>query len=708
MVNVKNVVVLKGELSKEESIMLRYSVNMLKELNVDTIEKHIDKITAIFQYTYYDSVVEVPWISFKDSILFSTLALVMINNRSNETDGEKYIANELKQPGIMRDFEALRPYYPQVVGHLKLCSPIELLTYIMFSEPLIRSKSEYNVGLSINRLLVELLRDEICVYDWGFAQGEFLVQALLRDEEKQVAGIEVEESNYIVTKIRLSLMQIDADLLCGDLFFERAANRQGYAAVICPPFKRDLRELRHYGQMIGGAFEDLYWYLDGSDMYRSEWPYILRTLESVRSGGKLIALTTNEAASSVVYNRIRLRLLEEGLVESIIQLPNHLLPAHSRSVILWVFSRKKNEYVRMIDAADIRTLEGRKSYLSKEDIREIVELYKYGSSSLSAGRNMSADAVANLDEQGADDMDDGTPTKKLVVDVPYDDLMNDVNSFYERNRLALGEADLIVPMDFVIRDEPGCDLSPVRYTKGYTKRASRFLEPMNPDLGLRGRQYIFLGEVCTIKRGFVLPKKDVAAAGDAGAIGIAGSGAGTTGNEGTGNEGKYITPKHLNNDIIDVLTVDSLEGSDTGHNKTPVTINSIIMSKSAPFKFGFVDDLKGKNVYSNGNTYRLTIDEEQINPVYLFMYLTSDMAKLQLDHMVELTNPYSRTKTVSIEDLKELYLPLLPRKEQDAVAAEFLKLVEKERQVQMQLDEILENKGALLIKSLNPPEEEAK
>lgn len=680
--------------------MLRYSVNMLKELNVDTIEKHIDKITAIFQYTYYDSVVEVPWISFKDSILFSTLALVMINNRSNEADGEKYIASELKQPGIMRDFETLRPYYHQVVGHLKLCSPIELLTYIMFSEPLIRSKSEYNVGLSINRLLVELLRDETYVYDWGFAQGEFLVQSLLRDDEKQVAGIEAEESNYIVTKIRMSLMQIDADLIWGDLFFERHANQNGYAAVICPPFKRDLRELSRYGRLSSGEFEDLYWYLDGSDMYRSEWPYLLKALEAVRPGGKLIALTTNEAASSDIYNRMRLRLLEEGLVESVIQLPNHLLPSHSRAVTLWIFSRKNNEYVRMIDATDIRTVEGRKSYLSKENIREIVDLYKYGSQSVSAGRHMRADAVANLDEQGADDTEAGNSNKKLVVDVPYDDLMNDVNSFHERNRLALGDADLIRPMDFVIRDEPSCDLSPVRYIKGYTKRGSRFLEPMNPDLGLRGRQYVFLGEVCTIKRGFVLPKKDVEASGD---VGAASAGAGTT-----GNEGKYITPKHLNNNIIDVLSVDSLEGSDTGHNKTPIATNSIIMSKSAPFKFGFVDNLKGKNVYSNGNTYSLTIDEKQINPVYLFMYLTSDMAKLQLDHMVELSNPYSRTKTVSIEDLKELYLPLLPRKEQDTVAAEFLKLVEKEWQIQSQLDEISENKGALLIKSLNPSKDEAK
>ena len=676
--------------------MLRYSVNMLKELNVDTIEKHIDKITAIFQYTYYDSVVEVPWVSFKDSILFSTLALVMIDKGLNETDGEKYIAQELKQPGIMRDFEALRPYYSQVVGHLKLCSPIELLTYIMFSEPLIRSKSEYNVGLSINRLLVELLRDETCVYDWGFAQGEFLVQTLLRDEEKQVAGIEVEESNYIVTKIRLSLMQIDADLLRGDLFFERAANRQGYAAVICPPFKRDLRELSRYGRLSGGEFEDLYWYLDGSDMYRSEWPYLLKALEAVRPGGKLIALTTNEAASSDIYNRIRLRLLEEGLVESIIQLPNHLLPAHSRAVTLWIFSRKNNEYVRMINATDIRTVEGRKSYLSKGNIKEIVELYKYGNPRVSAGRHMSADGTVNLGSQGAEDTNVGTSIENRVVDVSYDDLMNDVNSSHEKYRLALGDADLIRPMDFVIRNEPSCDLSPVRYTK----RASRFLEPMNPDLGLRGRQYVFLGEVCTIKRGFVLPKKDVESSG--------GAAAASAGTSTTGNEGKYITPKHLNNDIIDVLSVDSLEGSDTGHNKTPIAANSIIMSKSAPFKFGFVDNLKGKNVYSNGNTYSLTIDEGQINPVYLFMYLTSDMAKFQLDHMVELSNPYSRTKTVSIEDLKELYLPLLPRKEQDAVAAEFLKLVEKERQVQSQLDEISENKGALLIKSLNPSEEEAK
>ena len=68
---------------------------------------------------------------------------------------------------IKKDYIDLRQYYPNVLPPLEPCKTEELFAYILLAEPIIRSKSEYNVGRSINRLFVELLRGQESVYGLG-------------------------------------------------------------------------------------------------------------------------------------------------------------------------------------------------------------------------------------------------------------------------------------------------------------------------------------------------------------------------------------------------------------------------------------------------------------------------------------------------------------------------------------------------------------
>ena len=645
--------------------MMGLSINILKELNMDTMEQYINKVTSIFQYNYYDSITEVPLMSFKDSILFATLAFAMKREKLNETDAEEYIAKEVGEPVIREDFRVLRIFYHQVIGHLMLCSTMELLTYIMFAEPDIRSQSEYNVGLSINRLLAELLKDEGIVYDWGFAQGQFLVQSLLCGRKQQVGGIEIDSNNYIVGKIRTRLMGIKADLQCDDLFRQRYGYSFREAAVICPPFKKDVSNLSNSALLDCGLFDvDLFWYRNESFMSRSEWPYIFKAINTLKPGGKLIALTRSAAVSSAIYSGIRQKLLELGLVECIIQLPKNLLPSNSRTVVLWIFSKKENKRVRMINALDIKTTKGRKCYLSEGNIKKIVELVKYG------GDN------TDIEYESSDGLDtsqsnEGHISQNIVVDMDYKDLL-----VYDSNLdIGLDQIDTdggSILFNKLIKDcMPNCDLSPVRYTQERPGQKD-FVE------NNFGGEQIFLGEVCTIKRGFVLPI-----------------------NEGDDSEldhdsVKYISPKHLDNGVIDILKTTSLKFDKEEVSKKPLACNSIVMSKSAPFKFGYIDDLKGKTVFGNGNTYSLMVDENEINPIYLFMYLTTELAQRQLDRIVARINPDSRTKTIAIVDLQELSIPVTSREEQDKIAAEFLKLIEKEIQIRVSLDKALNDRETLI------------
>lgn len=361
--------------------MINLSVGILQELSDDIIRKYVGKITSIFEYNFYDSYEDVPLMPFKDSILLATLVLVMKDQHLNEDDAERYIALEVNEPQIQADYKRLRRYYSQLFRYLHLSPEEELLAYVMFADPIIQSTSEYNVGLSINRLLVELLNDEPAVFDWGFAQGAFLVQALLRGRKQQVAGIEISHSNYIVTRIRMRLMRVYAELTCKNLFFTNHANPEKYAAVICPPVNNTLKEIERTDYLMHGPFFELHRINPNKALYKGEWPYILKALESLDEGGRLFALTSSRAFSNELSAGIRDYLIEEGWVECIIQLSKNLLPANGRPTTLWVFSRKNNRRVRMIDATKIRSKVGRFTGLSEEDIRQIADLFRFGEQS---------------------------------------------------------------------------------------------------------------------------------------------------------------------------------------------------------------------------------------------------------------------------------------------------------------------------------------
>lgn len=75
-------------------------------------------------------------------------------------------------------------------------------------------------------------------------------------------------------------------------------------------------------------------------MHNGEWPYVLKALDSLQPGGKLMALTSTEAASDKLYRAIRRKLLEEGLVESVILLSNRLIPGNKKAAILWIFQKR--------------------------------------------------------------------------------------------------------------------------------------------------------------------------------------------------------------------------------------------------------------------------------------------------------------------------------------------------------------------------------
>ncbi|WP_127058636.1 N-6 DNA methylase [Veillonella ratti] len=592
----------------------------LKLQNTDRTNEYIAKVEDILK----------PFAiaSFQDSIFIVALTLVSKVDNSRIKTAFFQLKSQLNDSFVTKALESAADYYqsnnPESYGPmysaLRSCTALQLLTYLMFADPNGKKDAAFDSGRSLNRLLVELVKNETSIYDWGFGYGQFLLSAALYGNAQSLEGIEINPECYVVTKLRLSLLPHEPTIKLhfGNMFYEEDRHRsifnnfrdvsakQPHSAIIHPPFGVMIDEFFENNKGLRVPTLPRFAEIMGPSAYKSEWPFILRALDDLADEKRLYAITTNGAASTETYSEIRRNLVQQGLVECVVQLSENLLPGTNIPSILWIFS-KYNETVRMIDAGEFRTTGRRKSSLSAEDIEDIIYL------------------ITNRSH-----VDELAPKYRGII------------NFVSPKELA----------------ESNYNLAPSRHL-GETFPAT---------------EHIFLKDVCKINRGVLLNAQelDELVTDD--------------------NSVKYITPKNLNNNVISLTEITSLAETDEILKKKSIDDNTIVMSKLLPFKTGYVTTVENKKVFSNGNTYFLQINKAKINPLFLWMYLNSAMAKKQLDQLSRGT----KTSTLSISDLKELKIPLIEPAVQDKLVDKYKKLLKKERQIQESLNTLKKEKEQLI------------
>lgn len=565
--------------------------------------------------------------SFQDSLFIVALTLVSKVDNSRIKSAFFQLRSQLNDSFVTKALETVADYYQSsnlesftpMHSALRSCTSLQLLTYLMFANPNSKKDAAFDSGRSLNRLLVELVKNEMSIYDWGFSYGQFLLSAALYGNAQSLEGIEINPECYVVTKLRLSLLPHERTIKLhfGNMFYEEDRHRsifsifrdistkQPHSAIIHPPFGVMIDEFFENNKGLRVPTLPRFADIMGPSAYKSEWPFILKALDDLADEKRLYAITTNGAASTETYSEIRRNLVQQGLVECVVQLSENLLPGTSIPSMLWIFS-KNNETVRLIDASRIRTEGRRKFSLSLGDIEKITYL------------------VTNR-----------TPISELFEG--YQGLIRYVSA----SELA----------------ESNYNLSPSRH--------------LGEDFPA---EYILLKDVCQINRGVLLKAQelDELVSDD--------------------NSVKYITPKHLNDSVIDLTTVTSLIETDDILKKKSIGNDTIVMSKLLPFKTGYVSNTRNNQVFSNGNTYFLQINKEKINPLFLWMYLNSNSGKKQLEQL----SRGSSTSTLSISDLKELKIPLIEPAVQDKLADTYKKLLKKESQIQESLKTLEKEKEQLI------------
>lgn len=159
---------------------------------------------------------------------------------------------------------------------------------------------------------------------------------------------------------------------------------------------------------------------------------------------------------------------------------------------------------------------------------------------------------------------------------------------------------------------------------------------------------------------------------------------------------RYVSLKHLLDSGLDV-NLPYLQRIDDRQQKYCLKTGQVIVSKMSPFRVCMAIVPDGQTLLASGNLYFLDVDTDKVSPVYLTMFLESELGISQLDRL----SKGNAVRTISIADLKQVQIPLLPLSEQHQLAEAYQALERKARDIKAQLDRVISDKHSLITHKLN-------
>jgi len=202
---------------------------------------------------------------------------------------------------------------------------------------------------SLENLALEIFRKNTAsnsILDLGSGVGHMLYKAAQEYKFKDLEGEEINPDSIEISNIILDKLDVKKKILNVDstLNFK---NTKKYDAVFMDALflnttKKQLEEIEKKA---------------GNDLIKTrgpilEWVFVNRILKNLNEDGLGIMVIRDSALTSDFNTDIRKKLVEEGLVKAVIQLPGNIIEYTSISTSILVLSKKENDAITFIDASN--------------------------------------------------------------------------------------------------------------------------------------------------------------------------------------------------------------------------------------------------------------------------------------------------------------------------------------------------------------------
>lgn len=192
-----------------------------------------------------------------------------------------------------------------------------------------------------------------------------------------------------------------------------------------------------------------------------------------------------------------------------------------------------------------------------------------------------------------------------------------------------------------------------------------------------------LGEICNISRGPVIPSKELDE---------------ITTLEDTGI--RYVYSQALDSQQVDMSQLPFVDKSKLGKSSQVIEEDSLVLTRTSPFKSNMLHLQPGAGVIINGNLFSITI-APKYRKLYLLDYIAAFFNSTLGREQIERLASGSVIKSISIKDLKSLAIPNVSIEQQRRFLGHTDKIIEMRMELLKQLDEVNQELNKLVEEEFN-------
>ena len=192
-----------------------------------------------------------------------------------------------------------------------------------------------------------------------------------------------------------------------------------------------------------------------------------------------------------------------------------------------------------------------------------------------------------------------------------------------------------------------------------------------------------LGEICNISRGPVIPSKELDE---------------ITTLEDTGI--RYVYSQALDSQQVDMSQLPFVDKSKLGKSSQVIEEDSLVLTRTSPFKSNMLHLQLGTGVIINGNLFSITIAPKYRN-LYLLDYIAAFFNSTLGREQIERLASGSVIKSISIKDLKSLAIPNVSIEQQRRFLGQTDKIKETRIELLKKLDDVNQELSKLVEEEFN-------
>ena len=275
------------------------------------------------------------------------------------------ISEQIKEDFMMDDFhrEIDRISEEDIKNYAKY------LICEFYVNDLLNNDQHNTIQLSDLALSFLKVENNEALLDFGSGYGAFLCRAsecLNKTDTNSISltGVETNSQSYAISKIAFEILDVNGDIHQGDYLEEDLPDfDKGFVfPTINARFTSGINSL---------CYPELFFQNNASSF---GWVYVDKMLHNLKDNGRIVALLPIKSLFSSSDEEYRRKLINDGLIEGIVELPSFVISMSSVKMAFVVLS-KGNSSTKIVDASNMVIGERMRRYNVEMDLERITKSY---------------------------------------------------------------------------------------------------------------------------------------------------------------------------------------------------------------------------------------------------------------------------------------------------------------------------------------------